>query len=122
VNYLDAGDFRYGLTFGQGIARPLVGTVIRPTVYRYYEKEGVTATWQVSNTDAGLFALVDADSGNKLVRADYIVVNSTVLTLPLEVPATVLGRVIAQFYPHKALMGDNTLPDLWGGFDDYRDR
>ncbi len=122
VSYLDGADFRYGLTFGQGIGRPLIGTVIRPTVYRYYEKEGVTATWQVSNTDAGLFALVDADSGNKLVRADYITVSSSVITLPLEVPATVPGRVMAQFYPHKALLGDNTLPDLWGGFDDYRDR
>jgi hypothetical protein len=122
VNYLDASDFRYGLAFGQGIARPLVGLVIRPTVYRYFEKDAVTASWQVSNTDAGLFTLVDADNGNLLVRGDYIAVNSTVVTLPTEAPPNVVGRVVAQFYPHKALLGDNTLPDLWGGFDDYRDR
>ncbi len=122
VSYLDGADFRYGLAFGKGIGKPLIGIVVRPTVYRYYEKEAATATWQVSNTDAGLFAIVDADGGNKLVRGDYITVNSTLITLPLEAPPSVTGRLFAQFYPHKALLGDNTLPDLWGGFDDYRDR
>lgn len=122
VSYLDGADFRYGIAFGKGIGMPLVGTVVRPTVYRYYEKEAVTATWQVSNTDAGLFAVVDADGGNRLVRADYITVNSSVITLPLEVSASGVGRLFAHFYPHKTMMGDNTLPDLWGGFDDYRDR
>ena len=57
--YLDANDFRYGLSFGKGMSRPLVGMVIRPTVYRYFEVNGLTATWQVSNTDSGLFALVE---------------------------------------------------------------
>ncbi|HLJ55859.1 MAG TPA: hypothetical protein VKT77_12545, partial [Chthonomonadaceae bacterium] len=125
VSYLDGADFRYGLTFGKGISRPLVGIVVRPTVYRYFEKDAVTATWQVSNTDAGLFAMVDADGNNRLLRADYVAVNSTVVTLPLEVDpseSAPSGRVFAHFYPHKAIVGDNTLPDVWGGFDDYRDR
>lgn len=121
IDELEAGEFRYGIAFGQGITRPLSGYVVRPTIYRYFEKDAVTATWQVTNTDSGLFALVDIDNGNRLVRADSVAVTGSVVTLPTEAPSNVVGRVIAQFYPHKTAT-DSGLPDLWGGFDDYRDR
>ncbi len=54
LDYLDANGFKYGIAFGTGLNKPLTGHVIRPTVYRYQEKGGLTATWQVSNTIATL--------------------------------------------------------------------
>lgn len=123
IDFLEANDFHYGLEFGTGITTPLSGTVIKPTVYRFYEKDALTASWQVSNTDAGLFVLVDVDSQNALVKMDLVTVNGPVVSVPVETNAAA-GRVVAQFYPHKRMpvTGDGSLPDLWAGFDDYRDK
>src|SRR5579884_2585139 len=44
VSYLDANDFRYGLSFGLGLTAPLTGTIVRPSVYRYADtKDSLTA-------------------------------------------------------------------------------
>ncbi|HLV81901.1 MAG TPA: hypothetical protein VKT32_16555 [Chthonomonadaceae bacterium] len=125
MSYLDANDFRYGLSFGLGLTAPLTGTVVRPAAYRYSDtKESLTATWQTPNTDHGLFVLADATDDNKIAGAPADVpVHDSLVSIPLELPATGV-RFVALFYPHKSLpvQGDGTLPDLWGGFDSYRDR
>src|SRR5262249_41153754 len=98
IDYLDAQNFRYGLEFGAGITTPLTGTVIKPTVYHFYEKDALTASWQVSNANAGLFILVDTDNQNQLVKLDVVTVSGPVVSVPIEAPPTG-GRVVAQFYP-----------------------
>jgi len=125
VSYLDANDFRYGLSFGLGLTAPLTGTIVRPSVYRYADtKDSLTATWQVPNTDRGLFVLADATEDNKIAGPPAEVpVHDSLISIPLELPATGV-HFVALLYPHKALpvQGDGTLPDLWSGFDGYRDR
>lgn len=125
IDYLEANDFAYGLGFGKGITRHLTGFVVRPTVYRYYQAESfLTATWQVENTDGAVFALVDIDNQNQIARAAAIAVNSTIVTVPVETPKNG-DRVYAQLYPHKFISNtaaEGGLPDLWSGFDEYRDR
>lgn len=125
VSYLDANDFRYGLAFGPGLTAPLTGTIVRPAAYRYEDtKDSLTATWQVPNTDRGLFVLTDVTDDNKIAAAPAEVpAHDNLISIPLELPATGI-RYVALLYPHKALpvQGDGTLPDLWGGFDGYRDR
>lgn len=121
TDWLDANEFRYGVGFGQGIALPLSGAVIRPAYYRYEDPESLTATWQVNDADSALTVVVDASSDNRPAKVAPIAVKNNVVTLSLEGGK---GRTIALLYPHKILKphGEGTLPDVWSGFDSYRDR
>lgn len=125
LDYLDANDFRYGLSFGAGLTAPLTGTIVKPSSYRFADtKDALTATWQVPDTDKGLFVLTDTNEDNKIVRiADGVPARDNLISVPLDTPASA-GRVVALLYPHKALpaQGESALPDLWNAFDGYRDR
>lgn len=127
LDYLDANGFKYGIAFGTGLNKPLAGHVIRPTVYRYQEKGGLTATWQVSNTNAGLYVVSDPDGNDAVVKSNYIEVANDLAIVSLEIatePDKVKpgDRLNATFYPHRFLNDENTIPDLWGGYDEYRDQ
>src|SRR5581483_3376154 len=124
VDYLDANGFRYGLAFGSGLTTPLRGTVVKPASYRFADKDAVTATWQVPNADSGFVALADLDDDNKIIpaRSGVVTVRDGLATVPIDTPTS--SKVVALFYPHTAqpVTGDGVLPDLWAGFDEYRDR
>jgi hypothetical protein len=121
TDWLDANDFRYGVGFGQGITLPLSGVVIRPAYYRYEDPESLTATWQVSDADTALTVVVDTNNDNRPANVAATAVQNNVVTVSLE---SARGRSIALLYPHKILTpkGQGTLPDVWSGFDSYRDR
>ncbi len=124
VDYLDANGFRYGLAFGPGLSAPLTGTVVKPAAYRFADKDSVSATWQVPHADTALLILTDADDDNKILqgRSGQVTVRDGVVSVPIDAPEAA-GKVVAILYPHKAIpAGDGELPDLWAGFDDYRDR
>lgn len=125
LDYLDASGFRYGLAFGPGLTAPLTGTIVKPATYRISDtKENLTAAWQVPNADSGLFILVDTGENNKIVtrRSGQVTARDGVITAPTDVPEA-SGNIVAILYPHKALpvTGNGELPDLWTGFDSYRD-
>ena len=122
LDYLDANGFQYGISFGSGLEKPLQGLVVRPTVYRYQEKgRDYTASFQVSNTNGGLYLINDPDSAFNVVGVNYINVSADVVTVPVEIQNSG-DRLITTFYPHKTLRDENTIPDLWNGYDEYRDR
>lgn len=123
IDYLDANQFRYGLSFGPGLTTPLRGLVAHPTRYRFDERSSLTATWRVTNTDAGRYFLIDAASDFRLFRTGNASLTDNIASVPIEAPQTVV-RPIAYLLPHTTLpvTGDGTLPDLWTAFDGYRDR
>lgn len=127
LDYLDSNGFKYGIAFGTGLNKPLAGHVIRPTVYRYQEKGGLTATWQVSNTNSALYVVSDPDGNDAVVKWNYIEVANDLAIASLETKAEPDkakpgDRLNATLYPRKFLNEDRTIPDLWGGYDEYRDQ
>ena len=124
LDYLDANDFRYGLSFGPGMTQPLTGTVVKPNTYRFAEvKDTLSATWQVTSADYGYYLLTDTTDDNKILSAGVALSRDDTISVPVELPQTA-GKVIALLFPHKSLVvsGDASLPDIWTHFDDYRDR
>lgn len=125
IDYLDSNGFRYGLGFGPGITRPLTGTVVKPANYRYFEADSLTASWRVSNADNGLVTVLeDSNSGDyHILQATRYGIKDDFLAVPLE-PMKSSGKLISLLYPHKIMPTgtEAACPDLWGGYDDYRDR
>ncbi len=125
LDYLDTNGFRYGLSFGPGLTKPLSGVVVKPANYRYFEADSLTAHWRASNADKGFVAIVE-DNGSgefRIVKSDTYTIKDNFLSVPLE-PVKNSGRLIGLLYPHKTLPTgtEGALPDLWSGFDDYRDQ
>jgi hypothetical protein len=122
VDFLDSNGFRYGLGFGPGMNRPLVGIVVKPGSYRYDTRDSLTAQWQVEHALSALFLLTDIGNENKVVRIDALPIPDRVLTVPIEPPPG-STHLIALLYPRKSLpAASGSLPDLWNGFDSYRDQ
>ena len=125
LDYLDTNGFRYGLAFGPGIMKPLTGFVVKPANYRYFEADSLTAHWRASNADLGLVTIMeDGGSGNyHVLQASRYTIKDDFLSVPLE-PSKSSGKLIGLLYPHKTLpIGtEGACPDLWNGYDDYRDR
>jgi hypothetical protein len=123
VDHLDAQGFRYGISFGAGIATPVTGWVVKPTNYRIEEvRENVDVSWNVADADSGYYVLVDSGDAAQIAHEGVVKVRSGVASVPGR--AASVGSMIGIFYPHKALKGSRewTLPDVWGSFDRYRDR
>ena len=123
-DYLDQNDFHYGLAFGPGMTTALTGTVVRPATYRYDSRDSLTAQWQVPNADAGLYVLIDlTDKENKVLRAGGVFIKDPEVSVPIEL-AGGSSHAVALLYPHKTLKpnGNGSLPDVWAGFDGWRDR
>ena len=124
MDYCETSGMQYGLACGPGLTAPLTGMVIKPSTYRYDSRESLTAQWTVTNADSALFLVVDAtDKENKIVRSGGVFIKDPQVSVPIELPAA-SSHGVALLFPHKSLpvTGKGSLPDVWGGFDNYRDR
>lgn len=125
IDHLDANGFRYGLAFGPGISKPLTGIVVKPANYRYFEADSLTAHWHASHADRGLVTILeDSNSGEyHVIQASRYTIKDDFLSVPLD-PGKSSGKLIGLLYPHKILPTgtEGACPDLWDGYDDYRDR
>ena len=125
LDQLETNGFRYGLGFGPGIAKPLSGFVVKPASYRYFEADSLTAHWRASHADSGLVTVMeDSNSGEyHVILASRFGIKDDFLSVPLE-PGKSSGKLIGLLYPHKTLPigAEGACPDLWSGYDDYRDR
>ncbi len=125
LDHLETQGFRYGLGFGPGVEKPLTGFVVKPANYRYFEADSQTAHWRASFADQGLVTVMeDGNSGEyKIVLASRYAIKDDFLSVPLD-PSKSSGKLIGLLYPHKTLPigAEGACPDLWSGYDDYRDR
>ena len=124
MDYLDANSFHYGLACGPGMTAPLTGTVVRPATYRYDSRDSLTAQWTVPNADAALYVLIDLSAKeNKILRGGGVFIKDPQVSIPMELTGG-SSHAVALLYPHKTLTpaGNGSLPDVWAGFDGWRDR
>jgi len=123
LDHLDAEGFRYGIAFGRGVRSELTGTVVNPAAYRIADmRDGSEAGWDLPDADAAWFVIADSRDGTQVhaegrarVREGHVAMTAG---------SRVSEGSVALLYPHKSLRStpDGSLPDLWDGFDTYRDR
>lgn len=129
LDYLDAKDFHYGVSFGPGITQMTSGFVVKPTVYRKDARPNpsndtiLTAEWLTSNTDRGVVFMYDGASDSKMFQIFDIGVKDGIASVPVEAPASITHPYVL-LLPHKTTTASDqgSLPDIWSKFDSYRDR
>lgn len=138
LDYLDAQNFSYGVSLSDGPRDPLIGYVVRPGAYR---QAGVSAAASDGGAARLRFAVPDlasalffaATPAPEVVaegQAD-IVAEGARVTLPPSLGATPLAVFLVPeriFLPGNQpstgatlAAGEIGLPNLWDGFDSYRD-
>jgi len=123
VDYLESEGFRYGISFGAGVDTALTGTVVNPAAYRIADLEnGAEAAWDVPGVAGGWYIVVDARDGTQVVGEGKAFARSG--RISVTVASRSADRCVALLYPRKSVMAglDGSLPNLWEGFDAYRDR
>ncbi len=123
LDHLDASGFRYGLAFGEGVRTELRGTVVNPAAYRISNlAAGDEAAWDLAGADSAYFAIADARDGTQILQEGRARVRDGRLLLTADM--RVSEGSVAIVYPRKPLDRglDGSLPDIWEGFDPYRDR
>ena len=138
IDLLDALGFTYGISIMDGPRVPLAGYVVRPGVYRQEVTSGADSV-RVPAEDflSYLYLVVNAnDHGDSEVLASgdsRPSEGSAVVAIPPQVSqfGDLGAKIILNLVPQKEFRpgeknSDGTprigYPDLWGGFDDYRDR
>lgn len=122
ITKLEQGGFTYGIAFGVGVPARLTGTVVHPAGFRSLTVEpGHDVTWNVPGCDTGLVALVNGDDGADVYRLGRVRADNGAVTITADM--AVPQGTVALLYPHQSVKvsSDGYLPDLWGGFDSYRD-
>jgi hypothetical protein len=122
IDSLEARGFRYGISFGQGITTPLEGRLVKPSAFRVNTvKDDGETTWKVSYADAAHYFITDSHDGSQIFREGDIPVKNGVAIAPAG--NSVGSNVVGLLYPHITLhcQPDCVLPDIWSGFDAYRD-
>lgn len=120
VDYLDAQGFRYGIGFGTGLTTPVTGTVVKPANYRVPNlPEGGRVSWRVEHADTAFFVIADKDGA--ILKSGRLTAQDGAVNFNGD--ASIPENAIALLYPHQTFSpGKNGgWPDLWGGFDAYRD-
>ena len=124
LDYLDANGFRYGLRIADFPKDPLIGYVVKPVVYRNPSPAatGPTLFRHIPNLADAFYVLVSPkdgeieDSGTAQVTGG----ETAQVTIKNPVPDDVL-----LLYPQRLYLPgtpESRLPDLWQGYDEYRDR
>ena len=120
LDYLDANGFHYGLEIADFPKDPLIGYVIKPAVYRDPSPpaQGPARFSHIAGLQDAVYMLVSdgktQDTGAATVTADG--------TAQVDVKGP--GDVLL-LYPRRRFVAgtpESHLPNLWQGYDEYRDR
>ncbi len=124
LDALEAGGFHYGLEIADFPHDPLIGYVIKPGAYRNPSPptEGPARFGRIPGLVDAVYMLVSTHEGEVDDAGDAQIENgdTALVTLKNSGPDDVLllypQRVYAPGTP------ESRLPDLWQGYDEYRDR
>ena len=124
LDYLDANKFQYGLRIADAPDTPLIGTVVKPAVYRNPSPptNGPTRFRHIPGLTGAFYLLVSTHDKEIDERGSARVVGGDTAEVTLKAQGT--GDVLL-LYPERAYAPgtpEGRLPDLWQGYDDYRDR
>lgn len=121
LDYLDSNGFTYGLDLSDGPTEDVSGFLVRPNRYRLPNISS-DGDYSFGATDivGGVFALCSPRDGS-IIRSGKIEVREGRM-----VASVTTGRgsgYLLLVYPEVDMAGmENSLPDVWSGFDSYRDR
>ena len=124
LDWLETNHFQYGLRIADAPDSPLVGTVVKPAVYRNPSPptNGPTRFSHIPGLTGALYLLVsthdkeiDESGAARVVGGDTAVVS----------PKAQATDDVLLLYPERVYLPgtpEGRLPDLWQGYDNYRDR
>ena len=124
LDSLDAKKFGYGLRIADFPKDPLIGYVVKPAVYRNPSPpvSGPTLFQHIPNLADAFYLLVSPRDADIEEIGDAQTVNGETASVTLKTPVT--GDVLL-LYPQRLYLAgtpESRLPDLWQGYDEYRDR
>lgn len=124
IDYLDKNGFRYGLEIGDSPSDPLTGYVINPSVYRATPSEDASAIkfGDMPGLKSALYTVASTDDDPDVIDVEDAVTDETSALIPSSGAAS-YGSVVL-LYPERTFAPSTPeahLPDLWQGYDDYRD-
>ncbi len=124
LDYLDANGFRYGLRIADFPKDPLIGYVIKPAVYRNPSPSasGPTRFRHIPSLADAFYVLVAPKDGAIEETGAAQVMDGETAQVTLKDPVT---ADLLLLYPQRLYLPgtpESRLPDLWQGYDEYRDR
>ncbi len=126
TDYLDKEGFTYGISINDGPHDILVGYLVRPGAFRQsIGGEGGTLRFPLDSVASALYFLVSAD-GSEIIRSGDATMVAEGARVTVDPIANSGGTQNVVFLlPQKVSFGQATgglpLPNLWDGFDEYRD-
>ncbi|MBV9850791.1 MAG: hypothetical protein JO250_14045 [Armatimonadetes bacterium] len=122
LDYLDASGFHYGLEIADFPKDPLVGYVVKPSVYRDPSPpyQGQARFSHIAGLQDAIYMLVSGSEVQPPGAAKIIDGETAQVDIQEAPPGDVL-----LLYPRRrfgAGTPESHLPDLWQGYDEYRDR
>lgn len=120
VDYLDANGFRYGIELLDFPSKPLVGFLVKPTALRQSSPGQNPKFTNLQLPVSAVYALVSAPDGEILKTGTANVDPGGTAEVSMD---SAPGDVLL-LYPQETFFPGTTeghLPDLWQGFDEYRD-
>ena len=124
LDYLDAQGFRYGLKIADFPKDPLIGYVVKPAVYRNPSPaaSGPTVFRHIPGLADAFYMLVSPRDGEIDESGQARVADGETAQVTLKNPIT---DDVLLLYPQRLYFAgtpESHLPDLWQGYDEYRDR
>lgn len=124
LDYLDANGFHYGLRIADFPKDPLIGYVIKPAVYRNPSPSASepTSFRHIPGLADAFYLLVTPQDGEIEESGDAQVLDGETAQVTLKNPVT---DDVLLLYPQRIYLPgtpESRLPDLWEGYDEYRDR
>ncbi len=123
IDLLEEHGMRYGISFGAGIETDLTGVLVNPSAFRITGvHDGMDLAWDAPNADHAWIIVADARDGTQISMEGRVAVRNG------QVAAATTARVsegsVAILYPRGTLRPPRTgtIPDVWSGFDRFRDR
>ena len=126
LDYLDANGFHYGLEIADFPKDPLIGYVIKPSIYRNASPSTTDAMrfTHVTGLVDGLYLM--ASGHDSSISIDELGdAQTSGSDTALVMPKTHLSGDVLLLYPERVFQAgtpESHLPDLWQGYDEYRDR
>lgn len=120
LDYLEEQGYAYGIELNDGPTTKATGLVICPRKYKIPKAEAGQMTVNIPRAQGGFYVSVDPELGEP-VDSGYLRVGDGGVTFKLNHQQG-QARTLLLFPTGEIPTGRGSMPDLWQGADEYRDR
>ena len=120
LDHLESEGFTYGISINDGPSEDLTAYDVRPGRYTHLLPEGAgSVRFMVENALSALYIVISETGGEIYSTGDATMVSEGARIAPRSIP----GSNVAMLYPRRVYFANGSLglPNLWDGFDGYRD-